>query len=71
MQFGIKNHKKIVRIWRIWHNKRYAEKPQGTKLSIEDAAVELFPAITICPLILTEFGYKKDVLDACGEDLRL
>ena len=44
---------------------KYNEKPQGTKLSIEDPTNELFPALTICPLG-KEYGYNETILRNCG-----
>ena len=44
---------------------RYFDKPQGTKLSIEDPTNELFPAITICPRD-KEYGYNETILSDCG-----
>ena len=47
---------------------KYLDEPQGTKLSIENAKLHPYPAITICPLEPSK-TYNEIILKDCKIDL--
>ena len=47
---------------------KFLDKPQGTKLSIENAKLHPYPAITICPLEPSK-TYNENILQDCKIDL--